>query len=108
MNVKTQVECNSSLGIFSQAEIVSIPSADSKNPRVTVLFIDYGNKEKVFLSDLRELPPTLRVLPSQAVWFKLAGFKTHPDTVERTVECFQHPIIKMVVSVINLILYIEN
>ena len=105
---KNLIAHNYTFRIFSQAEIVSIPSAGSKNPRVTVLFIDYGNKEKVFLSDLRELPPTLRVLPSQAVWFKLAGFKTHPDTVERTVECFQHPIIKMVVSVINLIHYIEN
>jgi len=85
-------------GLWYRAEIVSIPSADCKNPRVTVLFIDYGNKEKVFLTDLRELPPTLRVLPSQAVWFKLTGLKTHPDTVERTLECFQHPIIKIVDS----------
>ena len=81
---------------------MSIPSADSKKPRVTVLFIDYGNREKVFLTDLRELPPPLRVLPSQAVWFKLLGAKTHPETVERTLESIQHPIIKMVVSVVGL------
>ena len=49
-------------GNWYRAEIVEVSTST-----VQVRFIDYGNYERIVKAELRDLPLTMRVLPSQAV-----------------------------------------
>lgn len=44
---------------------------------VDVLFVDYGNREKVKVSNLRALPQEFMRLPSQAICCALAEVRLH-------------------------------
>ncbi|KAG7508685.1 hypothetical protein JOB18_021228 [Solea senegalensis] len=47
---------------------------DRKGDALSVLFVDYGNKSQVSITDVREIPVELVVLPPQAFLCELEGF----------------------------------
>uniref|UniRef100_A0A4W6CC58 Tudor domain-containing protein n=1 Tax=Lates calcarifer TaxID=8187 RepID=A0A4W6CC58_LATCA len=55
--------------LWYRAEVV-----DKNGDEVSVLFVDYGNKSQVNITDVREIPPDLVEYPPQAFLCELEGF----------------------------------
>ncbi|XP_045916292.1 tudor domain-containing 6 isoform X1 [Micropterus dolomieu] len=55
--------------LWYRAEVV-----DKDGDELSVLFVDYGNKCQVSVTDVREMPPDLIEIPSQAFLCELEGF----------------------------------
>ncbi|XP_068433074.1 tudor domain-containing 6 isoform X2 [Clinocottus analis] len=56
-------------GFWYRAEVI-----DREEDRLSVLFVDYGNKIQVNFTDLREIPPYLTEIPQLAFLCELDGF----------------------------------
>ncbi|XP_070782407.1 tudor domain-containing 6 [Enoplosus armatus] len=55
--------------LWYRAEVV-----DKDGDELSVLFVDYGNKSKVNITEVREMPPDLMETPPQAFLCELEGF----------------------------------
>ncbi|XP_040920947.1 tudor domain-containing 6 [Toxotes jaculatrix] len=55
--------------LWYRAEIV-----DKNGDKLSVLFVDYGNKSQVNITDVRAMPPDLLAIPPQAFLCELEGF----------------------------------
>uniref|UniRef100_A0A3B4TSE8 Tudor domain containing 6 n=2 Tax=Seriola dumerili TaxID=41447 RepID=A0A3B4TSE8_SERDU len=55
--------------LWYRAEVI-----DKDGDELSVLFVDYGNKSRVNITDVREMPPDLVVTPPQAFLCELEGF----------------------------------
>lgn len=70
-----------------RAKVLSVKSSGE----VTVIFIDYGNKEVTRATRLAEIPPGFDTLPAQAHEYALAmvNLGTDEDDIENALECFK-------------------
>ena len=67
------------LGFWS---LLSVTAPGVLVPRVLVLYVDYGNREEVLLTDVRPLDPQFLDMPAQAMLCCLSGVQpAGPDTV---------------------------
>ena len=55
--------------LWYRAEVI-----DTEGDKLSVLFVDYGNKSQVNVTDVREMPPHLVEAPPQAFLCELEGF----------------------------------
>ncbi|XP_034435184.1 tudor domain-containing protein 6 isoform X1 [Hippoglossus hippoglossus] len=55
--------------LWYRAEVI-----DTEGDKLSVLFVDYGNKSQVNVADVREMPPHLVEAPPQAFLCELEGF----------------------------------
>ncbi|XP_047243423.1 tudor domain-containing 6 [Girardinichthys multiradiatus] len=57
--------------LWYRAEVI-----EKNEERLSVLFVDYGNKSQVNITDIRAVPPALLEVPPQAFVCELEGFDT--------------------------------
>ena len=65
-------------GMFYRAEILRV----NENGLVDVMFVDYGNRETVKLTELRLIKSIFLTLPKQALLFSLAGIAPVPPSTK--------------------------